>query len=529
MRLQKIQLRILRFISAYRLPIVSGLLIGTSYIPFPPWAIFFCMIPLWRFWDTTDSWKTALVGGFVTQFVLNLIGFHWIEETAREFGHIPLPLSLFVLLGFACIAHLYFAVTGAIVVGLDKKLHFTTAQRIGLYITVFAFFEMAFPTIFPWHLGYTWLWAEFPAMQLADIIGFQGLNILTLLLNGLLYLAWVTVSRKRSLQIFTTAVLIFAALNFVGWSYGKEWQQSDALLRVAPIQGNIGNLEKIYAQVGGQYQDKIVNTYLRLTTEALSQKKVDLIVWPETAYPDNLDAVFSSSRLYEKTREAIKGYQTPLLAGGYSEDLSLKKTYNGMFLFDENGNLVSPPYRKTILLAFGEYFPGAKFFPWLPKLIPAISNFGAGDGPTVLAYKDLKIGPQICYEGLYPEFSAQLSTKGAEVFINVTNDSWFGKHFEPYQHLYMTLARAIEMRRPLVRATNTGITTAILASGKVLEQSPIHTEWSGVLEVPYKKNPPHTIYEKIAGFWIWVLAFVSLLLIVLAGGIRRTRLERSSK
>ena len=115
------------------------------------------------------------------------------------------------------------------------------------------------------------------------------------------------------------------------------------------------------------------------------------------------------------------------------------------------------------------------------------------------------------------------------MIINVTNDSWFGKHFEPYQHLYMTLARAVEMRRPLVRATNTGITTAILASGQVLQHSPLHSEWIGRFDVPYKKNPPHTIYEKIAGFWIWALAFVSLLLIGLAGGIRRTRLERSSQ
>lgn len=487
------------------------------------------MIPLWRFWDTTDSWKTALIGGFVTQFVLNLIGFHWIEVTAREFGHIPAPLSFFVLLGFASIAHLYFALTGAIVVALDKKLNFTTAQRIGLYISVFGFFEMAFPTIFPWHLGYTWLWAKFPAIQLADIIGFQGLNILTLMFNGLLYLAWITVSRKQSLRIFTTAVLIFAALNFVGWSYGKEWKQTDAILKVAPIQGNIGNLEKIYAEVGGSYQDKIVDTYLRLSQEAVSKHSPDLLIWPETAFPDNMDAHFINQRLNSRTLEAVRSFQTPLLSGGYSEDPGNRRTYNGLFLFDENGQLVTAPYRKTILLAFGEYFPGAKFFPWLPKLIPAISNFGAGNGPTVLQYKDIKLGPQICYEGLYPEFSAELASKGAEVIINVTNDSWFGKHFEPYQHLYMTLARAIEMRRPLVRSTNTGITTAILASGQVLQHSPLHTEWLGMFEVPYKKNPPHTIYEKIAGFWIWALAFVSLLLIGLAGGIRRTRLERSTK
>lgn len=529
MRLKKIQLRVLRFISAYRLPIVSGLLIGTSYIPFPPWAIFFCMIPLWRFWDETDSIKSAFIGGFVAQFVLNLIGFYWIEETAREFGHIPAPLSVFVLIGFACIAHLYYAVSGAVVVGLGRKFQLTTFQRILLYITVFGFFELLFPTIFPWHLGYTWLWAGFPAIQFADIVGFEGLNILTLLLNAMLYMAWVNVSRRTSLRIFTTAILIFAALNFAGWSYGAEWKKTDANLKVAVIQANIGNLEKIYAQVGLAYQDNIVNKYLRMTTEAVEKYHPDLIVWPETAYPDNLDRPFLQARLAQLTMSSIKNWHTPLFAGGYSEDIFNKRAYNGVFLFDETGELTMNPYRKTILLAFGEYFPGAKLFPWLPKLIPAISDFGSGNGPTLMSYRNMNLGPQICYEGLYPEFSAGLAKKGAEVFINVTNDSWFGKYFEPYQHLYMTLARGIEMRRPLVRSTNTGISTAILASGQILEHSPIHTEWSGMFEIPYKKNPPHTIYEKIAGFWIWALAIVSILLIVFSRGIRRTRLERSSK
>lgn len=481
------------------------------------------MIPLWRFWDETDSIKTALIGGFVTQFVLNLIGFYWIEETAREFGHIPFPLSIFVLLGFACIAHLYYAVTGAVIVGLNRKCNFSTAQRILLYVTVFAFFESLFPAIFPWHLGYTWLWAKFPAIQFADIVGFEGLNVLTLLFNGMLYLAWITVSRKQSLRIFTAAVLIFAALNFAGWSHGEEWKHTDAKIKVAVIQANIGNLEKIYAQSGLAYQDKIVDKYIAMTHMAAAKFQPDLIVWPETAYPDNLDRPFLNTRLSQVTRDTIKSLHTPLFTGGYSQDLYTKRDYNGVFLFDEAGELTMNPYRKTILLAFGEYFPGAKIFPWLPKLIPAISDFGSGNGPTLMNYRNMNIGPQICYEGLYPEFSAGLARKGAEIFINVTNDSWFGKYFEPYQHLYMTLARGIEMRRPLVRSTNTGISTAILASGQVLQHSPIHTEWYGMFEVPYKKNPPHTIYEKIAGFWIWALAIVSILLILFARDrIRRT-------
>ena len=117
----------------------------------------------------------------------------------------------------------------------------------------------------------------------------------------------------------------------------------------------------------------------------------------------------------------------------------------------------------------------------------------------------IKYGPQICYEGLYPWFTVELAKKGAQIIGNVTNDSWFGEKFEPYQHLYMTLARAIEVRRPLIRATNTGITTGISAAGELFQRSPQNQEWEGSFEIPYMKNPPHTFFETMDALWVWIL------------------------
>lgn len=132
-----------------------------------------------------------------------------------------------------------------------------------------------------------------------------------------------------------------------------------------------------------------------------------------------------------------------------------------------------------------------------------------------------KLGPQICYEGLYPWFSRGLSKAGAEIFVNVTNDSWFGTYFEPRQHLYMTLARAIEFRRPLLRSTNTGITTAILANGEILEMSPMGKEWFGQFNVPYRRAPPHTFYERLEPAWPFLIAAA----VFLIGGFGRARRE----
>ncbi|WP_338040421.1 nitrilase-related carbon-nitrogen hydrolase [Methylocucumis oryzae] len=103
---------------------------------------------------------------------------------------------------------------------------------------------------------------------------------------------------------------------------------------------------------------------------------------------------------------------------------------------------------------------------------------------------------KICYESLFPAFSKALAELGAQVIINVTNDSWYGTWQEPYQHMYMTLARSVEFRRPVIRVTNTGITTVALASGEILQQSPLHQEWSGVYQVAYRKQPSPTFYQQ---------------------------------
>jgi apolipoprotein N-acyltransferase len=102
--------------------------------------------------------------------------------------------------------------------------------------------------------------------------------------------------------------------------------------------------------------------------------------------------------------------------------------------------------------------------------------------------------------------------------VNVTNDSWYGTWQEPYQHMYMTLGRAIETRRPLVRVTNTGISTVVLASGEVLQQSPMHQEWAGLYTVPYTRQPRATFYQRY--FTLMPSLLMGLLLLVLLNGLR---------
>ena len=501
-------------------------MIGTSYIPFPPWALLFCLTPLFIFWFRETSIKRAFIGGWLTQFILNLIGFHWIAYTSVEFGHFPMIFGIAVLLFFAAFAHLHYPIAGLIFRYVNNRFRLSRIPSVFISVSVFAICDRFSPMIFPWHMGYPWLWAKLPGAQFADVIGFDGLYYCTILINALF--AWAVVEglsyrkfeRKPSL-IAGSALALFVILNLLGLGRTNQWKQTDSTANFLAVQGNIGNFEKLQAELQRNFGTPIIDTFLRLSRKGLAENPAtQIMLWPETAFPDLLDPQYYGTPLAYRTRMFAKEVHIPLLTGGYSRTAGSNAVYNGLFSLDVNGEQNEPPYRKSILLVFGETFPFSEYYDYVEKFFPNQGSFGRGKGPRVLhvgmpgVQKPVVIGPQICYEGLYPWLSASLAKQGAQIFVNVTNDSWFGKDFEPYQHLYMTLARGIEFRRPLVRSTNTGITTAILADGEVLQRSPIGHEWAGAFKIPYLQNPPHTFYEKFGFAWTWVLALMTLLLVV---------------
>ena len=206
-----------------------------------------------------------------------------------------------------------------------------------------------------------------------------------------------------------------------------------------------------------------------------------------------------------------------MITGGYGKNFKTGQTRNSLFFLEPDNKIRS--YFKTHLLAFGETIPGSKFFPGVKKLLPMIADFEAGNGPEVLDVKSIKIGSQICYESLSPGFSRKLNKLGAQAIVNVTNDSWFGKHQEPYQHLYMTLARGVETRTPVIRSTNTGITTVSLADGSILKKSPLHEKWQHTYDVPYYSQPIVTFYSYFP-YFIRLLLLLGLIFCLFEGFIK---------
>ncbi len=523
--------KIIEFFKLNRWALLSGLLVGTSYTPFPCWALLFCYTPLWLWATRSDvNLRQVFWGAWLTQFLLSLIGFHWVAFVTYEFGHIPWPLALIVLLLFCSLVHLYIPIALTLAVDCGRRLGLSQNWVLLLIPLFLNLMERFWPSLFPWHLGYPLYSSHIPIYQWADVVGFLGLSLLMLLSNSVLAIWWLN---RKAWWLPTGLMLTLVILTVGGVFHAKPWDQTDSTIPTLIVQGNIGNFEKEQAEQGQNFQEHIVNHFLDLTRKGAAENpETQLIVWPETAFPGNFDQRTLEFHYQQKVIQTLKSLKMRLITGSYSTEFNSQTgksvSYNAMAFLDSNGELSGPLYRKTHLLAYGEYLPLSETFPILLTWVPMIANFGRGQGPEVfsLNIKDhaVRWGPQICYEGLYPEFSRNLARLGSQIFVNITNDSWFGQPFEPSQHMYMTFARAIENRRPLIRSTNTGISSVALANGDIQQFSPLHESWTGRFDVAYLQNPPLTFFSKWGHFD--ALFVLILILITLLIGYRNARIRR---
>lgn len=447
----------------------------------------------------------------------------------KEFGHMPWPFALLALFGFCAFANLDIAAASLTWFYLKKKFKLPLPISILLLGLLTALFERHFPTIFAWNYGTTFFWSDLPISQLAELVGFQGISSFVIIANLASYSIWQNRHLPKAKKQIALFIVGFLILNASGILVKRTLEKPDSDIRVLITQANIGNQEKEYSENGGRFREKIINKYVELTLAAYKQnssvqgKPIDFTVWPETAIP--LEILTPEPRDFEARAivDLVQESTVPLISGGYGEDPASNKVTNSFFIFERDGRVQWPSYFKTILLVFGEYMPLSDRFPIMKTWFPT-GDFAHGPGPQVKSLGGIMIGPQICYESLFPDFSAELVRKGAEVIVNVTNDSWYGEWQEPYQHGYMTLSRAIEFRRPVIRSTNTGISTVALADGTVLERGPLGAEWAHIFDIPFKKNPKLTIYAKIP--WLVDALIIILCLIILWRG---NQIERNKK
>jgi predicted amidohydrolase len=234
------------------------------------------------------------------------------------------------------------------------------------------------------------------------------------------------------------------------------------------VQANIGIHEKFNPRFAADQ----LEVHQRKSAE-LEAEGAQLIIWPESSYPYSLFRDQPQDWPVNDPGRVMRGFTTPLLFGSLTvgNGGGGRFAYNTALLFDREGN-TRGMFDKNILMVFGEYIPYYEQMKWLKKYIPEMSNFSRGTDVNVFDLDGVKIGPMICYEDIFPSFGRRLARLGPNLLVNITNDAWFGRTSEPYQHLALSVYRAVELRLDLVRAVNTGVSAFIDSTGKVFDKSP---------------------------------------------------------
>src|SRR5206468_4262913 len=241
-------------------------------------------------------------------------------------------------------------------------------------------------------------------------------------------------------------------------------------LRVAAVQSNIPQNQ----QFDPQFTRKIFDQFGRLSEIAMrSNPPPDLLIWPESSMPGPVLLEPASNRF---VMDLAASGESDLLLGTIDEENG--DVYNAALLVSDGGERVQV-YRKVHLVPFGEYVPGRHTVPLVAKIVgdQVPGDFQPGREHTVftLTNSEVHVGPLICFEDTIGELARQFvlpteTSPGANLLVDVTNDGWFQRSAGSHQHLANAIFRCVEMRRPMIRAANTGVTCFVNQFGRIIQE-----------------------------------------------------------
>ena len=451
--------------------------------------------------------RKAMRRGFVFGIGMFGVGVNWVFVSMYEYGEVSLPLSLFLTACLVAFLSLFPAFLGYVLArfynGAGAR---ATALRLALIFPagwlLFEWIRGWFLTGFPWlNLGYSQL--ETPLAGLAPLGGVYFVSLAVALSAGWLALL-IRAENHRSRAVAAIALLVLwggaAALNAVTWT-----QASGEPLRVTLLQGDIPQDIKWLWDM----RQPSIELYTALTREHWDSQ---LIVWPESALPEMYD---EAKDLLDGLEQEARAHHSDLLIGVLYEDAASGRYYNSMVSVGSGRQF----YHKHHLVPFTEYLPLQNVLGGIVDFMQVpMSDFSAGPAVQApLAVAGQRAGISICYEDAFGEEVIRELPK-ATLLVNVSNDAWFGRSIAPQQHLQIARMRALETGRPLLRATNTGMTAIVDARGRLQAVAPQFTAYALTGEAqPMQGMTPY------ARFGNYPVVILSTILFIAAGWRVRRR------
>lgn len=433
-------------------------------------------------------------------------GISWIYVSIADFGGMPTAVNVALVLlltGWLALFPMLFAAVLTRLWPLSTPVRFLLAAPAIWQCT--EWLRGWLLTGFPWlQFGYSQI--DGPLQGLAPLTGVESITFVLMIIAGLLCLA--IYQRKVKLAGLAGSVMLACwPLHYLHWYTA----QPDRATTVALVQGNIPQSMKwSEAQLITS-----LNTYQRLTAPFVG--KAGLIIWPEAAIADTESA---QQPLLRQIDDYLRVHRSALATG----IIESNKKFNGIYEYNSvitvgNRTPYYPDnpdrYRKHHLVPFGEYVPFASVLrPLAPLFNLPMSGLSAGKSQQQpLSLNGYQLSTAICYEIILGQQMRKNWRPSTDFLLTVSNDAWFGHSIGPWQHLQMARMRALELGRPLLRATNNGVTAIVNAEGKISAQLPQFT--AAVLSAKVTPTKGITPYARFGNGSIWTLTLVSLALALL--------------
>ncbi len=503
------------------LAVITGILVCFSFpaiffgwkVPNLGWLGWVALVPLF-----VAIYNVRSCQAFALTFIASLVWYagslYWVYNAMHNYGGLCSLTSILVTILLIIFLSAYISLAPTIARWIDRSFRTELIVILPVFWVILEFCRNYFPfNGFPWANLAMSQYAYLPVLQIVDQVGIYGLIFIMVLVN--VFLAELILKLRgeavsRIIQKLVITVILTGVVFGYGWYCLYKLPsvfQGDENITVGLIQGNISQEDKWKTDKA----DEIISIYSQ-GARNLNNSRLDLIMWPEAAFPGYFDEdsyYLHPSRLGTEDK---KGHYPYTLMGVVSKTKSGKYA-NSAFLFNAQG-FTKGVYHKTHLVPFGEYVPMEDILFFAEKLTAQAGDFLEGQSFEPLLFNGWKMGILICYEDIFPEISRKTVRLGAQFLANLTNDAWYDISSAAYQHLAISVFRAVETRRYLLRSTNTGVSAVVDPLGRILTQTSLFVPSlvvSSILPLNYISN-----YVDLGDWFAWGCVAYGVLLLILA-------------
>lgn len=441
--------------------------------------------------------------GFALGYLCGILWYggncYWVYSTMKQYGGIGTAGAAGLLFLFCLYLGLYHGLFGLLVSTTAR-----TSERMALVLAPFLWVavELARTRIsgFPWDLlGITQV-DNIPLARIARVTGVYGISFEIMVVNTAFAAAFM-IRRNRRMPLLVAAIAAAFVLQVGRWMPVPAFPADRTAVLV---QANVPILENSWTR---PYFEDTLSALGNLSEDPPGGERqhADLIAWPESPSPFySNDASFRNA-----ISDVAKRARAWMVVGNVGGDTTAPKEeiFNSAALVSPAGDWTAR-YDKVHLVPFGEYVPFKNWLGFAGGLTKEVGDFSHGVVRDPLQAGDEKLGVFICYESIFPDEVREFAAHGAQVFVNISNDGWYGDSGAYAQHLKQARMRAIENSRWLLRDTNTGVTAAIDPYGRVVESVPRKERTA--LVASYALENGTTLYTRHGDWLAYLCAIISL-------------------